>query len=187
MFHHQLQLAKPEWSTLACSDRELSRKTLAEEQETPGRLTFLKEQQWSLEFGTALVAEQSVRASVRVSARLEARPGGAATGIQHVHDGDFWDDFEAGRFRLVTSFQTLQDDTEVFYQMSDYADATLAAGVRWNDPAFGIRWPLADVTIGAGNASYQRTTLDLNQPLAEHAQAASSRQPAASGAEIQAG
>jgi len=25
--HHQLQLAKPEWSTLACTDRELSRKT----------------------------------------------------------------------------------------------------------------------------------------------------------------
>ena len=27
VLHHQLQLAKPEWSTLACTDRELSRKT----------------------------------------------------------------------------------------------------------------------------------------------------------------
>jgi glyoxylase-like metal-dependent hydrolase (beta-lactamase superfamily II) len=27
VFHHQLQLAKPEWSTLACSDREVSRAT----------------------------------------------------------------------------------------------------------------------------------------------------------------
>jgi len=27
VLHHQLQLAKPEWSTLACTDRDLSRKT----------------------------------------------------------------------------------------------------------------------------------------------------------------
>ncbi len=44
---------------------------------TPG-ISFLKEQQWSLDFGTALVHEQSVRESMRVPARLEARPGGAA-------------------------------------------------------------------------------------------------------------
>ncbi len=44
---------------------------------TPG-ISFLKEQQWSLDFGTALVREQSVRESIRVPARLEARPGGAA-------------------------------------------------------------------------------------------------------------
>lgn len=46
-------------------------------EETPG-ISFLKEQQWSLDFGTALVREQSVRESIRVPARLEARPGGAA-------------------------------------------------------------------------------------------------------------
>ena len=41
-------------------------------------ISFLKEQQWSLDFGTALVKEQAVRESIRVTARLEARPGGAA-------------------------------------------------------------------------------------------------------------
>jgi cobalt-zinc-cadmium efflux system membrane fusion protein len=46
-------------------------------EETPG-ISFLKEQQWSLDFGTALVREESVRESIRVPARLEARPGGAA-------------------------------------------------------------------------------------------------------------
>ncbi|MDQ3348224.1 MAG: efflux RND transporter periplasmic adaptor subunit, partial [Acidobacteriota bacterium] len=46
-------------------------------EETPG-ISFLKEQQWGLDFGTALVREQSVRESIRVPARLEARPGGAA-------------------------------------------------------------------------------------------------------------
>ena len=46
-------------------------------EETPG-ISFLKEQQWSLDFGTALVKAQAVRESIRVPARLEARPGGAA-------------------------------------------------------------------------------------------------------------
>jgi len=48
---------------------------------------------------------------------------------------------------LAHGFQTLEDDTEVFYQMSDYFDPHLASGVRWNDPAFAIPWPIADVTI----------------------------------------
>jgi membrane fusion protein, heavy metal efflux system len=43
----------------------------------PG-ISFLKEQQWSLDFGTAIVTAQAVRESVRVPARLDARPGGAA-------------------------------------------------------------------------------------------------------------
>jgi len=46
-------------------------------EETPG-ISFLKEQQWSLDFGTALVREEAVRESMRVPARLEARPAGAA-------------------------------------------------------------------------------------------------------------
>jgi len=38
-------------------------------------------------------------------------------------------------------FQTLSDDTEVIYQMSEPYSADHARGVRWNDPAFGILWP----------------------------------------------
>jgi membrane fusion protein, heavy metal efflux system len=51
--------------------------TQAAGKNTPG-IRFLKEQQWSLDFGTALVKEQAVRESIRVPARIEARPGGAA-------------------------------------------------------------------------------------------------------------
>ena len=40
--------------------------------DAPG-ISFLKEQQWSLDFGTALVKEQAVRESIRVPARLEAQ------------------------------------------------------------------------------------------------------------------
>ena len=39
-------------------------------------------------------------------------------------------------------FQTLEDGTEVFYQMSDFYVPDAARGVRWNDPLFGIAWPL---------------------------------------------
>lgn len=38
-------------------------------------------------------------------------------------------------------FQTLEDDTEVLYQMSEFYAPECAHGVRWNDPAFGIEWP----------------------------------------------
>ena len=39
-------------------------------------------------------------------------------------------------------FMTLMDNTEVFYQMSESYSAEHARGVRWNDPAFGIQWPI---------------------------------------------
>jgi dTDP-4-dehydrorhamnose 3,5-epimerase len=38
-------------------------------------------------------------------------------------------------------FLTLKDQTEVFYQMSEFYHPELARGVRWDDPAFGIAWP----------------------------------------------
>ncbi len=38
-------------------------------------------------------------------------------------------------------FQTLQDDTEIFYQMSQHFSPEHARGVRWNDPTFRIEWP----------------------------------------------
>ena len=38
-------------------------------------------------------------------------------------------------------FLTLEDSTEVFYQMSTPYHPESIAGVRWNDPAFNIVWP----------------------------------------------
>lgn len=46
-------------------------------------------------------------------------------------------------------FQTLQDSTEVFYQMSEFYAPAHARGVRWNDPAFGIAWPATENRIMA--------------------------------------
>lgn len=39
-------------------------------------------------------------------------------------------------------FQTLSDDTEVYYQMSAFYAPELARGFRHDDPALGIEWPL---------------------------------------------
>jgi dTDP-4-dehydrorhamnose 3,5-epimerase len=38
-------------------------------------------------------------------------------------------------------FQTLEDESEVHYQMTTAHAPDQYRGVRWNDPAFGIRWP----------------------------------------------
>jgi len=43
-------------------------------------------------------------------------------------------------------FLTLSDNTEVFYQMSEFYAPDHERGFRWNDPAFAIEWP-ADVLI----------------------------------------
>lgn len=48
-------------------------------------ISFLKEQQWALEFGTALVGNDSVRESVRVPAQIVARPGGAADAVAPIN------------------------------------------------------------------------------------------------------
>jgi dTDP-4-dehydrorhamnose 3,5-epimerase len=39
-------------------------------------------------------------------------------------------------------FQSLCDDVEVGYLISAFYEPEAASGVRWDDPAFGIRWPL---------------------------------------------
>jgi dTDP-4-dehydrorhamnose 3,5-epimerase len=51
-------------------------------------------------------------------------------------------------------FQTLRDGTEVFYQMAQCYHPDSARGVRWDDPAFGIQWPLAEPFILERDRSY---------------------------------
>lgn len=51
-------------------------------------------------------------------------------------------------------FQTLTDHAEVFYQMTEFYDPGLARGVRWDDPAFGINWPIAPPMLSERDASF---------------------------------
>lgn len=44
-------------------------------------------------------------------------------------------------------FLTLEDDTEVYYQMSEFYFPECARGIRWDDPLFGILWPVKDPII----------------------------------------
>jgi len=39
-------------------------------------------------------------------------------------------------------FLTLEDNTEVFYHISEFYYPESARGVRWDDPAFSIKWPI---------------------------------------------
>jgi dTDP-4-dehydrorhamnose 3,5-epimerase len=51
-------------------------------------------------------------------------------------------------------FQTLENDTEVFYQMSQFYHPEAARGVRWNDPAFGIKWPDIQPTVSERDRNF---------------------------------
>lgn len=51
-------------------------------------------------------------------------------------------------------FQTLEDRSEVFYQMSASYAPECARGIRWDDPTFGIRWPSAPSVISERDSSY---------------------------------
>ena len=51
-------------------------------------------------------------------------------------------------------FQTLQDDTEVLYQISESYRPDLARGVRWDDPTLGITWPVSDPVISERDRTY---------------------------------
>jgi dTDP-4-dehydrorhamnose 3,5-epimerase len=57
-------------------------------------------------------------------------------------------------------FQTLEDGTEVFYQMSQYYRPEAASGVRWDDQAFGIAWPSDERIITERDRNYP----DFRQP-----------------------
>ena len=51
-------------------------------------------------------------------------------------------------------FQTLEDNTEVFYQISQYYMPEFSKGVKWNDPEFNIKLPLDVSVISQKDLSY---------------------------------
>jgi len=51
-------------------------------------------------------------------------------------------------------FLTLEDSTEVFYQMSEFYEAASGRGFRWDDPAFKISWPAKVEVISERDRSY---------------------------------
>ena len=54
---------------------------------------------------------------------------------------------------MAHGFITLRDESEVFYQMSEFYDPANSTGVRWNDPRFQIQWPMPVTCISERDAA----------------------------------
>ena len=58
-------------------------------------------------------------------------------------------------------FQTLEDETEIFYQMSEFYEPAAAKGLRWNDLRLGINWPEAGRTMSQKDQAYPNLEVDF--------------------------
>ena len=59
-------------------------------------------------------------------------------------------------------YQTLEDDTELLYQIGEYYHPESARGIRWNDAAFQIRWPLPDPFLSEKDGNYADFETGIN-------------------------
>lgn len=55
---------------------------------------------------------------------------------------------------ISLGFQSLEDNTELFYQISQYYDQQHQRGIRYDDPQFSISWPLVPTVISDRDLSY---------------------------------
>ena len=55
---------------------------------------------------------------------------------------------------IAHGFQTLEDNTEIFYQMSQFYMPEYARGIKWNDDYFKIDWPIESPTVSEKDSSY---------------------------------
>jgi len=55
---------------------------------------------------------------------------------------------------VAHGFQTLEDHTEVFYQISEFYHPESARGIRWDDPNFSIPWPVSPLIISKRDLDY---------------------------------
>lgn len=52
-------------------------------------------------------------------------------------------------------YQTLEDNTDLFYMTSQYFSPAEARGMRYDDPVFGIKWPLVPTVISEQDRNWQ--------------------------------
>ena len=55
----------------------------------------------------------------------------------------------------ATGYQTLVEDTEIYYHTSEFYHPESATGVRHDDPAFGIEWPLPVSAISENDKNWK--------------------------------
>lgn len=66
---------------------------------------------------------------------------------------------EEGRMLYVPEgfahgYQALTDDSEVLYLVTAFYAPDHEAAIRWNDPRFGVRWPIADAIVSPKDAAH---------------------------------
>jgi dTDP-4-dehydrorhamnose 3,5-epimerase len=97
---------------------------------------------------------------------IDLRPGSATCGR--------WQGFdltaENGSMLYVPvgfahGFQTLEDATDVAYQVSHPYTPGAEGGLRWDDPAFGIAWPLPVAAISEKDATWPHVDLPAGLPV----------------------
>jgi dTDP-4-dehydrorhamnose 3,5-epimerase len=75
----------------------------------------------------------------------------ASVGVELFPDAERLFHIPAG---CAHGYLTLEPDSDVLYQVSAAYAPAAASGVRWNDPAFGIDWPMQPVSIADRDANY---------------------------------
>lgn len=89
---------------------------------------------------------------------LDIRPGSPTVGLHHgveLSADNRWALFiPAG---CAHGFQTLVDDTEVLYQMSEFFEPGAGRGIRYDDPRYGIEWPLPVSVISEKDRAWPLT------------------------------
>ncbi len=60
---------------------------------------------------------------------------------------------------VAHGFQSLEDNSVVFYQMSQEYSPNHAKGVRWNDPSFGVIWPLHSPIVSKKDQMWELISL----------------------------
>lgn len=58
-------------------------------------------------------------------------------------------------------FQTTENNSEIFYQMTDWYNPDYASGLRWDDQVFGIEWPDDDRTVLERDQAYPDFSTDV--------------------------
>mgnify|MGYP003792204339 FL=1 len=60
---------------------------------------------------------------------------------------------------MAHGFLTLDDNTEIVYQISQYYSLEHSKGIRWNDPEFSIKWPNEILILSEKDKNY----VDFNE------------------------
>ena len=100
--------------------------------------------QWDPPMGKAMRVVRGRAFIVAVDLRVDSPTFGRAWWRECAAGEDLWVCAPAS---FARGFQALEDDTEVEYLCTAPYNAQAEGGIRWDDPALGIPWPIAEATL----------------------------------------